>query len=194
VSRRRAFTLVEIAVALVLVAMSSMLLWQIYAAGQRQGDQIERGAELMQAASLLQEILSWDLLRSLPAASLGEEHPLRRGEAHPNLALPFYNGYAGTRPEARGFRVLAYTWDAEQKVLRRDGRPLLRSGVDEIQFRWSAHTPTQLIVELYGRSGLGDARPRTTIRLPAPPGTDGDRYWRYAPGHRGAEHREEGMP
>lgn len=187
--RGRGFTLVEALVALILVFMSMGVLWNVWTSANRQGSQIERGAELMQAASLLQEVLSWDLLRSLPLTVM-EDRPLTRGVADGGLVLPYYDGYDGSFASCRAYRELAYRFDRDQGVLYRAGQPILRGQVADVQFRWSVQHPTFLEVVLVGQKGMAARAPRFVIRLPAPQGTDEDRHWQAAVHHRGARKLE----
>lgn len=190
-SRRRGFTLVEALVAAVILALALASLYQLQSSLRRQGQQVEQGAQLMQTAALVQEVLAWDMLRALPLQALGER-PVARGVATSATTVPVYAGYDGTASDALRFLPVAYRWDDEAKVLYRGETPLVRHGLEAARFRWSVTRPTSLEVLLVGEQNGAPEAPRFTIRLPAPRGTDGDRHWRMAVHHRRAVELDPG--
>jgi prepilin-type N-terminal cleavage/methylation domain-containing protein len=184
-SRRRGLTLVEALVASVILALALASLYQLQRSMRRQGQQVEQGAQLMQTAALVQEVLAWDMLRALPLQALGER-PVARGVASEATTIPVYAAYDGTAEDALRFLPVVYRWDDEAKVLYRGDAPLVRGGLAAVRFRWSAQRPTTLEVLLVGQKSGAAKAPRFVVRLPAPRGTDGDRHWRMAVHHRRA--------
>lgn len=188
---RRAFTLVELLMALAVLAVMGVAYWTVSSGGHRQVDQLEKGSELMLASTLLQEYLSWDLGRCLSLGTLAPEQVLV-GRESTALELPVYRGYEGNSDAALRYRMLRYEFDAGAGVLRRDGKVILQEGLGEVRFRWTEGTPTMLVVELKGRSSAGREGGRFRIRLAAPAGTNGLASYRFAAHHRRARAGLEG--
>ncbi len=184
-SRRSGVTLVEGLVAAVLLTTTLAIFWNVYISSARQSEKLGEGSELIQHATLVQELLSWDLLRSLPL-QVDPTQELQRGVSADEVVLPFYMGYDGSKPEARSFAALRYRFDPQAKVLYRNDRPVISGGLSKVRFRWSKESPTMLEVLLVA-PGVGRTAPaKFLVRLPAPRGTDESRHWKFASHHRGA--------
>lgn len=183
---RPAFTLVEALMAFALFSVLATLAWDLWLGANRQGAQVEEGADLIRGTLLLQEHLTSDLesalaLRFLPPEDAPRDTPMSR------LVLPTYAAYRGGEPRAVRYRPIVYEWDEAKKRLTRDGKFVPTFGIAALSFRWTAEAPTSLVVELTGESALRKSGTRLEVRLPAPRGTDGLPIWEFAAHHREAE-------
>jgi hypothetical protein len=140
---------------------------------------------MVQAASLCQEALTWDLLRSQPITVLPEDL-VTKGRTRPSLALPIVAGYRRLSTPAPEFRLLSYTFDPKRGTLSRAGRPLIVGGLTGVSFRWTKTTPTMVEVVLTGSPALTGPVPRAVVRLLAPERTDPSGHWVFAAHHTGA--------
>lgn len=182
---RRGITLVEGLVVLALASILAVLALEMRGSAARQAAQTEQGADLIREALILQERLTADLEESLALQVLPEEDR-PRGQLLTTLHLPIYAAYRGDQVPALRYQKRTYVWDPEKKQLSRDGEVVLRQGVRGLGFRWSTERPTMLEVTLEGERGNREQGSGTTLRLPAPQGTDGLPIWVFAPQHRGA--------
>ena len=183
---RRGFTLVEGLVVFALASIMIVLALELRGSVARQAAQTEQGADLVREALILQERLTADLEESLALHVLPEEDR-PRDEARTTLVLPIYAAYRGNEVPALKYQKRLYVWDAEKKQLTRDGEVVLRQGIRDLRFRWTSTRPTILEVELVGEKGNRAKGADTTLRLPAPQGTDGLPIWVFARQHRSAE-------
>lgn len=182
---RRGFTLVEGLVVFALASIMIVLALEMRGSAARQAAQTEQGADLIREALILQERLTADLEESLALQVLPEEDR-PRGQVLSTLHLPIYAAYRGNEVPALKYQKRTYVWDPEKKQLTRDGKVVLRQGIRALRFRWSTSRPTLLEVELEGEKGTRQKGAGTTLRLPAPQGTDGLPIWVFARQHRGA--------
>lgn len=176
-ARRRAVTLVELAVVVGLLASLFALAYALAGSAGRQGEQVDEKSALLEAALVLQESLAWDLHRALDLGVLPPE-AAPRGVALGALTLPMAAGYDPTASPSRVAAPRVYRFAGG--AVTRDGEPVVAEGLDEVQFAWTAEEPTELQVLLRG-GGEG-----FVFRLPAPAGSDGAVLWRRHPRHRGA--------
>jgi hypothetical protein len=183
-SRRRGVTLVELAFAVSLAALLAVTYFTVTSGGAREGAHLERGAELMGAATVLQEVLSWDLLRSLPIGVI-EGETEARAVASPGLRLPMLAGYDARLSPSPAFQVIEYRFDPEKGTLSRNGSVLVAEGLVAVGFRWVRGVPDLLEVTLVGQSPFGTQGPRFVIRLPAPPAGRAVGSYRFAEHHSG---------
>lgn len=181
--RRRAVTLVELAVALALAALLVAALGSTWSSGRRGAQHAADHQGVMAAATLLQELMVWDARRSLPLDVLDDDVTAEQGSHQ--VVLPRSVGYDGSAETARSFSPLVYRWDLERGQLLRDGEPLPLGDLAGVEFRWSEGVPTTLTVALRGRSFAGQA-PEVRFRVPAPAGTDRLRGYRFAGYHETA--------
>lgn len=181
---RSGVTLVELGIAVSLAATLAVAYFAVTSGGRREGAHLERGAELMGAATVLQEVLSWDLLRSLPIGVIEGELEARE-KASPGLRLPMLGGYDARLSPSPAFQVVEYAFDAEKGVLTRNGQTLVAEGLVSVGFRWVRGVPDLLEVTLVGVSPFGTQGPRFVIRLPAPPAGRAVGSYRFAGHHSG---------
>jgi prepilin-type N-terminal cleavage/methylation domain-containing protein len=172
--RRRGYTLVEVAVALGVVALVLGLLGMVRSSSTRQVIQLDSETELVRTALALRAHLARDLAGGLEPAALSENERSLGAEEH-ELVLASFAGYDGGEAPARNYRAVRYRFAAGQGVVR-DGRPLGGEGLQDIRFHQAEHGA--VTVELEGK------RPgsRMALRFAGPArGT-----WLRAPHHRGA--------
>lgn len=187
--RRRGTTLVELAVALSLLAVVVTMLAVSGSAGARQEEHHESRQDLALAATLLQEALAQDMARSLPLGVLPEAERLRATPGD-ELVLPLFAEYRGDAAVARGFRRLRYRFDSARRGLRRGAAVLPLPGLASARFEWSETVPTTLHVHLVGRETLVGAAPTMSFRVVAPAGTDAPEGFTLAPHHGGGRDLE----
>lgn len=183
---RSGVTLVEGLVGFTLAAVLSVMLWQGYAAGRRQGEQIEEYSDIVVAALLLRERLAVDLETSISLDALAEDQRAP-GEERPTVVLPVFKRYRGDLDAALEYETVTYQWDAGAARLTRNGQQILRAvQLTKVGFRWTVEAPILLEVDLVGRENVRGRPARMTLRLPAPKGTEAFPNWVFAPHHRPA--------
>lgn len=169
-------TMVEILVAVAIFAVLLVLFLVVWRTTPRQTVSVEKGTELVHAASVLASALSWDLARSHPASAV-RETPGR-------LVLALHAGYDAAAPTPITTRAIEYAFDETSGSLKRDRRVLIAGALSAVQMRWTS-APVRLAVSLTGkRPPAGDA-PRMAFELAAPPATS-PLHWRFAAHHRAA--------
>lgn len=178
---RRGFSLLEGVLALSLASSLLALVWLNWRQGRMQSERIEEDAELTQAACLVHESLTWDLMRSLPPGLLEA-----KASDPSRLVLPFFSGYQGEASQALRYQPVTYQFDPESKTLTRNQKPLLVGVVDSVRFRWERGSLTMLVVEL-GRTRAQGKDAEFRLRLPAFTAESSRRHWLRAAHHLGGE-------
>lgn len=182
VRARRAVTMVELTLGIAILAVFLALLWRMVGGAGRQTAQIEQTAGLIGAATLVHDALARDLIQSLPRAALPPaDAPLDTDLASLKLALA--EGYKALEAKPVKTRELEYRWDPAAKQLFRDGKPLVRDGLEAVSFRWIRDGGTLLTVKLTGAALEGRTKDMV-LRLMGPPAEDGPAGWVPAPHHR----------
>lgn len=188
---RRGTTLIELLVAFAILSVVLAVFWTVRSSGERQGKHVENTSDLMTSATILQEVLSWDMQRCLPLQVLPAE-VRQQGVRFAELELPGYGGYEGDDPDiALRYRTVHYVWDAEARTLTRNGRTVAMPGLKTVEFEWTTRAPVMLKVHLEGDGLMGRKGARMTLRVAAPPGTNGLHQYRFSAHHATAKEKDE---
>lgn len=166
-SSRRGFTLVEVLLATLLAGVLLTMAWSLWSSAERQGLQVEEVSEVMSAALVLQEAISWDLQRSLPA-QVRQWAEQTRGELATELRLPVFAGYEGGSSSPQRFREVRYEYDRIQRRVLRDGVPLVALDLDSVAFEWSRQAPLVLRVRVIRRAAAHPLDREVRFLVPAP--------------------------